>query len=95
MSLSSYEDMVDEYLHNEIEEAAWEDGFVWNLLKDEYVDEKITKEKLAIMFKAYCRVYSSSGTSKENAEKDLLLMTKSLMKDMYQEAYHICNERNV
>jgi hypothetical protein len=95
MAYYFYEDYVDEAIANDVEEAAWEDSFVWDLLKKEYVDEDITKDKLAVMFKAYCRYRNNTKIAKENSEKDLLIMTKSLMEDMYKSAFNIVNERNV
>ena len=96
MSVSlMYDDMVEEYLQNAVEDAAWEYSFVWDLLKEEYVNEEITKDKIAAMFKAYCRFMHNTKLPKEQAEKDLLLMTKSLMSDMYDVAREIVNERNV
>ncbi len=90
------EDNDMEWLENEIEDAAdLEDEFVTDLLFQEYVDFDVTKATLRAMFKAYCtRMHSTKPGAKEEADKDLLIFTKSLMSAMYDSANEIITGRN-
>ncbi len=89
------EDDDMEWLENAIEDAADEDTFVAELLFDEYVDFDLTKTTLRAMFKAYCkRNHSTKLGAKEEADADLLLFTKALMRAMYTEAWNIVAERS-
>jgi hypothetical protein len=85
----------NEWLENEIEDAADEDAFVAELLFDEYVDFDVTKATLRAMFKSYCRrMHSTKKGAKEEADADLLIFTKSLMSAMYIAAEDIVIGRN-
>jgi hypothetical protein len=86
---------VDEARENEIEDAADEDFFVWDLLAEQYVDLNLTQTTLRAMFKSYCKLmHSTKPGDKENADKDLLIFTKSLMNAMYESAGEIIDGRN-
>jgi hypothetical protein len=90
-------DMEDdnEWLQNEIEDAADKDTFVYDLLADEYVDFDVTKATLRAMFKSYCkRMHSTKKGAKEEADADLLIFAKSLMAAMYLAAEDIVIGRN-
>ncbi len=84
----------DEYLEGEVEEAADNKDFVWELLADEYVDFDLTQTTLRAMFKSYVtRMHVTKQEAKDKADADLMLFTKSLMAAMYKETYEIVSER--
>jgi hypothetical protein len=88
------EDDDMEWLENAIEDAADEDTFAAELLFNEYVDYDIAKATLRAMFKSYCKLmHSAKKSSKEEADADLLIFTKSLMSAMYVAAESIVAER--
>ena len=83
----------DEYIEDKIEEVADNKDFVWELLSEEYVDFDVTQTTLRAMFKAYVtRMHTTKQESKDKADADLLLFTKSLMAAMYAEATNIVEE---
>jgi len=84
----------DEYLESEIEEAADNKDFVWELLAEEYVDFDVTQTILRAMFKSYVtRMHAYKQEAKDKADADLLLFTKSLMAAMYKETTDIVEEQ--
>ena len=84
-----------ECLEHEIENVADECTFVYDLLADEYVDFDVTTATLRAMFKSYCnRMHSSKQSVKDDADRDLLIFTKSLMSAMYEAAHEIVEGRN-
>lgn len=85
----------DEYLEGEIEEAADNKDFVWELLADQYVDFDVTQATLRAMFKSYVtRMHATKQEAKDKADADILLFTKSLMIAMYDATSKIVEERN-
>lgn len=93
--MDSYFDAMEENRQYEIEDAADENTFVYDLLADEYVDFELTKTTLRAMFKAYCsRMHNTKPDAKDKADADLLLFTKSLMSAMYEAAGDIVDGRN-
>lgn len=86
---------VDEARENEIEDAADEENFVYDLIADQYVDLHVSNATLRAMFKAYCsRMHSTKQGAKDKADADLMLFTKSLMSAMYEAAGEIVDGRN-
>ena len=84
----------DEYLENEIEEAADNKDFVYELLADQYVDFDLTQTTLRAMFKSYiARQHAYKQEAKDKADADLLLFTKALMQAMYEASAKIVTER--
>jgi F0F1-type ATP synthase gamma subunit len=84
----------DEYIEDKIEEAADNKDFVYDLLADQYVDFDVTTATLRAMFKSYCnRMNATKQSDKDDADKDLLIFTKSLMAAMYEAATEIIVER--
>lgn len=85
----------DEYLESEIEEAADNKDFVWELLADQYVDFDVTQATLRAMFKSYVtRVHATKQDDKDKADEDILLFTKSLMIAMYDATSEIIEQRS-
>jgi hypothetical protein len=85
----------DEYIEGEIEEAADDKDFVWDLLADQYVDFDLTQTTLRAMFKAYVtRIHSTKQDAKDTADAALMLFTKSLMVAMYDATSKIIEERS-
>jgi hypothetical protein len=83
-----------EWVEDAIEDEADKFNFVYDLLADEYVDFELTRTTLRAMFKSYCtRVHSNKKDVKEQADKDLLIFTKSLMSAMYAAAEDIIIQR--
>jgi hypothetical protein len=88
------EDDDMEWVEDAIEDEADKFNFVYDLLADEYVDFELTRTTLRAMFKSYCtRVHSNKKDVKEQADKDLLIFTKSLMSAMYTAAEDIIIQR--
>jgi hypothetical protein len=84
----------DEWLEGEIEKAADNKDFVWELLSEEYVDFEFTQTILRAMFKIYvARMLATKQQAKDDADKDLLIFAKSLMAEMYKETVEIVEER--
>ena len=74
-----------EWIEEEIEEAADDSEFVYELLADQYVDFEVTKSVLRAMFKSYVTgMHTTSKEKREEADKDLLIFTKGLMAAMYE-----------
>jgi hypothetical protein len=93
--MDSYITAMDENRDYEIEEAADEENFVYDLIADQYVDFDLTSTTLRAMFKSYCnRMNATKQEDKDTADKDLLLFTKSLMSAMYDAAGSIIDTRN-
>ena len=94
---SDYMPELYQWIENDLEDAIEnEDTFVWELLSEEYVNFDLTKTTLRAMFKAYLnRMNATKQDSKDKADQDLLIFTKSLMSAMYEAGYNIINERNV
>ena len=91
------EDMPNdmEWLEDEILDAANDGTFVYDLLADQYVDFDVTTTTLRAMFKSYCnRMNATKQEDKDNADKDLLIFTKSMMAAMYEAATEIIIERS-
>jgi F0F1-type ATP synthase gamma subunit len=91
------EDMPNdmEWLEDEILDAANDGTFVYDLLADQYVDFDLSSTTLRAMFKSYCnRMNATKQEDKDNADKDLLIFTKSLMAAMYEAATEIIIERS-
>jgi len=92
--IESYVTAMDENRENEIEEAADNKDFVWELLADQYVDFDVTQATLRAMFKAYVtRMHAYKQDDKDKADADILLFTKSLMVAMYDATSKIVEER--
>jgi hypothetical protein len=86
---------MDEQRDYEIEEAADEDNFVYDLIADQYVDFDLSNATLRAMFKSYInRTNATKQDAKDKADADLLLFTKSLMSAMYEAAGNIIDARN-
>jgi hypothetical protein len=86
---------MDEQRDYEIEEAADEDNFVYDLIADQYVDFDLSNATLRAMFKSYInRMNATKQDAKDRADADLLLFTKSLMSAMYEAAGDIIDSRN-
>jgi len=86
-------EIQDEWLEGEIEEAADDKNFVWDLLADQYVDFDVTQTTLRAMFKSYViRMHTTKQETKDKADADLLLFTKSLMAAMYKETTDLVEE---
>ena len=93
--MDSYLTAMDENREYEIEEAADEENFVYDLIADQYVDFDLSTTTLRAMFKSYCnRMNATKQEDKDTADKDLLLFTKSLMSAMYEAAGSIIDSRN-
>jgi hypothetical protein len=93
--IESYITAMDENRENEIEEAADEENFVYDLIADQYVDFDLSNATLRAMFKAYLnRMNATKQDAKDKADADLLLFTKSLMAAMYDAAGSIIDGRN-
>jgi hypothetical protein len=93
--MDSYLTAMDENRDYEIEEAADEENFVYDLIADQYVDFDLSSTTLRAMFKSYCnRMNATKQEDKDTADKDLLLFTKSLMSAMYDAAGGIIDSRN-
>jgi len=93
--MDSYLTAMDEQRDYEIEEAADEENFVYDLIADQYVDFDLSNSTLRAMFKAYCnRMNATKQDAKDKADADLLLFTKSLMAAMYDAAGDIIDSRN-
>ena len=93
--MDSYLTAIDENRDYEIEEAADEENFVYDLIADQYVDFDLSNATLRAMFKAYCnRMNATKQDAKDKADADLLLFTKSLMAAMYDAAGNIIDSRN-
>jgi hypothetical protein len=93
--MDSYLTAMDENRDYEIEEAADEENFVYDLIADQYVDFDLSSTTLRAMFKSYCnRMNATKQEDKDTADKDLLLFTKSLMSAMYDAAGSIIDNRN-
>ena len=93
--MDSYLTAMDEQRDYEIEEAADEENFVYDLIADQYVDFDLSNSTLRAMFKSYCnRMNATKQDAKDKADADLLLFTKSLMAAMYGAAADIIDSRN-
>ena len=93
--MDSYLTAMDENRDYEIEEAADEENFVYDLIADQYVDFDLSSTTLRAMFKSYCnRMNATKQEDKDTADKDLLLFTKSLMSAMYDAAGSIIDSSN-
>ena len=93
--MDSYLTDMDEQRDYEIEEAADEENFVYDLIADQYVDFDLSNSTLRAMFKSYCnRMNATKQDAKDKADADLLLFTKSLMAAMYVAAGDIIDSRN-
>ena len=83
-----------EWLEDEIEEAADNKDFVWELLSEEYVDFEYTQTTLRAMFKSYvAKMHSTKQQAKDDADKDLLIFAKGLMAEMYLKTVEIVEEQ--
>ena len=93
--IESYITAMNENREYEIEEAADEKNFVYDLIADQYVDFDLSNATLRAMFKAYLnRMNATKQDAKNKADADLLLFTKSLMAAMYDAAGSIVDGRN-
>ena len=92
--IESYITAIDENRENEIEEAADNKDFVWELLAEEYVDFDVTQTTLRAMFKSYVtRMHAYKQEAKDKADADLLTFAKSLMAAMYKETTELVEEQ--
>jgi hypothetical protein len=83
-----------EWIEDEVEEAADDGQFVYDLLADEYVDFEVTKSVLRAMFKSYVtRMHATKQEKIDEADKDLLIFTKGLMAAMYEATNEIVINR--
>ena len=93
--MDSYLTAMEENREYEIEKAADEENFVYDLIADQYVDFDLSNATLRAMFKAYLnRMNATKQDAKDKADADLLLFTKSLMAAMYDSAGSIVDGRN-
>lgn len=93
--MDSYLTAMDEQRDYEIEEAADEKNFVYDLIADQYVDFDLSNATLRAMFKSYInRMNATKQDAKDKADADLLLFTKSLMSAMYDAAGDIIDSKN-
>ena len=83
-----------EWIEEEVEEAADDSQFVYDLLADEYVDFEVTKSVLRAMFKSYVtRMHATKQEKIDEADKDLLIFSKGLMAAMYEATNEIVINR--
>ena len=92
--MDSYLTAINEALEYEIEEAADNQDFVWELLAEQYVDFELTQTTLRAMFKSYVtRMHATKQEYKDKADADLLLFTKALMSAMYKTTTDLVEEQ--